>query len=479
MRSLLLFGLFALAACSGTAAGSPGSTAPPPVDAGAADTAPPPDDAPITTAAVTLHILDVTAGGVEITKALWGDVIDVRVTGLAAMGVVTVHARSKGYESYATFSAGADGTVDVATSAPSAGTYQGVDPDGLIWSMQPKPDPSDTSADPLALYFRAEVDGVVAATAMLPRSALGPGVTRVDVNANGLVGAFFAPAASGAHGAVIAFGGSEGGLSTGRYLAAYFASLGHPALGLAYFGAPGVPAQLSQIPLEYFQHARDWLAARPEVAPTHIAVVGGSRGGELALLLGATFPWITAVVAEVPSGVLWGAPTANGLGETSSWTLGGQPLPYIPYSGSQPQTVTLSDGSTASALTPAFDQDLHAASAAQLDAATTRVEKTVGPILMTAGADDQLWPSCELAQIAMGRLTQSGHASAHGDQLVCYPGAGHNVAFAIGFPALGELKYPDPNGAGLLAIGGDPMDIGHAQRDADTKVRAFLAANLK
>ena len=37
-----------------------------------------------------------------------------------------------------------------------------------------------------------------------------------------------------------------------------------------------------------------------------IAVMGGSRGGEVALLLGSMFPDVKAVVAYSPSHVVWG-----------------------------------------------------------------------------------------------------------------------------------------------------------------------------
>jgi hypothetical protein len=102
----------------------------------------------------------------------------VKLTGLAPGSTVTVHARNLGYdglgyEAYATFTSGADGSVDVASAAPSSGTYQGVDPDGLIWSGQLRPEPSNMSAwaaNPLTLFFTAVVDG----TTVAPRHGVRP-----------------------------------------------------------------------------------------------------------------------------------------------------------------------------------------------------------------------------------------------------------------------------------------------------------------
>src|SRR5262249_59390769 len=63
-----------------------------------------------------------------------------------------------------------------------------------------------------------------------------------------------------------------------------------------------------------------------------LAVWGTSRGGELALLLGATFPEINAVAAWVPSGVMFWALGQAEPGDTrprAAWTFRGRALPYL------------------------------------------------------------------------------------------------------------------------------------------------------
>src|ERR1700716_1563972 len=64
------------------------------------------------------------------------------VSGLPPGEPVTIRAATRDGElrewtSKATFLAGDDGTVDVPTAAPLSGTYSGVDPAGLLWSMLP------------------------------------------------------------------------------------------------------------------------------------------------------------------------------------------------------------------------------------------------------------------------------------------------------------------------------------------------------
>ena len=94
------------------------------------------------------------------------------------------------------------------------------------------------------------------------------------------------PNGPGPHPAIVWLGGSEGGLREGT--AALLASHGYATLALAYFGVDPLPPELIEIPLEYCKEGIDWLKAQPSVDAQHIAVLGGSKGAELALLLAAT-----------------------------------------------------------------------------------------------------------------------------------------------------------------------------------------------
>ncbi|MGH7283379.1 MAG: acyl-CoA thioesterase/bile acid-CoA:amino acid N-acyltransferase family protein, partial [Polyangiaceae bacterium] len=411
---------------------------------------------------------------------LWTDPIDIRLSGFPASSDVTLTARYTGWGSSAVFHADGNGAIDLAVSAPSSGSYSGVDREGIVWSMTQSKSDTDTGADPYALRVTASVGDNQVASATLTRLVTTKDVTCAPVSDNGLVGYYCAKQGAPAIGGIVTFGGSEGGLGSGQGLAEYYASLGYPSLGLAYFGATGVPKELSEIPLEYFQTAFTWLAAKPEVNPEKIAVIGGSRGGELALLLGATFPQVTAVVAVVPSGVSWGAPDATGTQEVASWTYQGQPFAWIPYSATPEAKVTEPDGVVAYSDTPVFQAAMSAATSDQIAQASSKVENTNGPIMMIAAADDQIWPSCDLAKISMDRLMSSGHQAKYGDTLECYPDAGHNVTpFSLNVPTTSGMHSLTPEFGQILALGGTPSGIAHAARDSDDKTRAFLAKNLK
>jgi acetyl esterase/lipase len=464
MRSLLPFLLLA-AACGGSSSpAAPPDTAP--VDAGQdTGTAPPPPPGP-----VAITFLD--ADGHETTRQIVYEPAEIHVRGAPAGAHVTLRASMGGdqYASSVVFVAGADGTISTKTQAPeSGGSYSGVDVDGPFWSMAAR-DPASTLIASADVVVHAQIDGQDVGQATLARPFAADGVKQRSVSDNGLVGVYYTPATPGPHPAVLTFGGSEGGLRTGSIAASFLASLGYASLGVAYFGAPGLPDYLERIPLEYLGTALKWLEAQPEVAPTKIAVMGASRGGELALLLGATFPDVHAVVAQVPSGLVWGD-THTGTG--AAWTFQGKDIPGMTHLGDV-QTTTDAQGKTVYVETPAFDGAIAMSSSAELDAATTRVEKTQGPILMLAGGDDQLWPSCRLSQIAMDRLTANGHAAKYADALQCYPHAGHFLgpdwaALPTTMPQEAELQGV------LFALGGDGPGLGHGDRDAYTKLKAFLA----
>jgi len=104
------------------------------------------------------------------------------------------------WRSEASFVADTDGAVDIATAAPVGGTYEGVAPMGLVWSMRQtgEPLPPGTPFDQLAVQTVHLAASAPSGTAhaSFEQHFVAPGVTVQPIRDNGLVATLFtAPAA--------------------------------------------------------------------------------------------------------------------------------------------------------------------------------------------------------------------------------------------------------------------------------------------
>jgi dienelactone hydrolase len=372
--------------------------------------------------------------------ALVDQLVAVTVQGLPAGAQTTLTARAKHtdgttWSSLAQFQATSAGTVSL--DQPSlGGSYTGVNPMGLFTLMTPPP--GSTAAAFLHgpagydVELEASVSGQMAATAMAQRqgpAAVGVTEKQLRPTKGGIYGNLYLPNhTAGRRPAVLVFSGSGGGLTTSM-AAALLAAHGYPSLALAYFKAPGLPQSLHTIPLEYFTRALKLLRAQPGVDPDHVLVAGESRGGEAALLLGAHFPQlVNGVIAGVPSSVV-----NPGWPDTSkpAWTLRGHPL-------------TASPG-TAQAVIP--------------------VERIRGPVLLTCGEQDVVWPSCASVDAITVRLRAHGFASPV--TALRYRDAGHLIGgLTAWYGSLTDHALAGGTVAGTQA----------AQGDAHTKLLALLAS---
>lgn len=277
----------------------------------------------------------------------------------------------------------------------------------------------------------------------------------LQIRQPGLVADYFAAdPATATPGAVIVLGGSEGGLGGSRNLARRLAAEGFDAIAVSYFGEAGQSPRLDQVPIEPVARAREWLEARPGRAGP-IAIVGVSKGAELALLVASRDPSIRAVAVGVPSNVAWQGIDQTGGMTGSSWTADGQPLDYVRYD--------LSQGFTS--IYKLYLDSLPSAPAS----AEIPVERIAGPVLMISGAADSLWPSAEMANRVERRLQANGFA--HAVTNIAYADAGHA---AFGPP----VRADTPGLERALTVGGTIDGLVAARADGWPRVLAFLREAL-
>jgi dienelactone hydrolase len=397
---------------------------------------------------------------------LLGDNVSLRVVGLPPGKQVAITAEmidrsGRIWRSTANFISTNRGEIDVSKQAPLASSYSGVDPLGLFWSMA---DTKEVSQDKsmfdtdlaTSVTFRVADEGKLLAEARQKRWRQAPGITSTEVRDKGLVATFFKPQGDRPRPGIILVGGSEGGIGWQTNTGALLASHGYATLALAYFGMEGVGKSLQKIPLEYCQEAITWMTAQSSVDSRHLAVIGVSKGGELALLLGSWFPQIKAVAAYVPSAVVFQC-TAPGFPRVSSWSFKGEELPFVPYAPSERFQKSRK-------LVDLYEASLENKEA--FDKAVIQVEKIQGPILLISGKDDSLWPSTRMSDMVIARLKH--HKFRYAYTHVAYDGAGHGIAPPGYAPT-----------ANTLRLGGGLQGNAHAQAKGWKELLAFLARSLK
>ena len=388
-------------------------------------------------------------------------------------------------ESSAEFVADPRGVVDVAQHAPIAGDYEGVERAGLFWAAR-----FDAGADvvsmidtlarlePFAYTATVTADDGESVSVDFTRRLLGADVIRTPVRDGRIRGALFAMKGVTDAPGVVVLGGSDGG-NLYEFVGALLAAHGIAALSLAYFAYEDLPKDLVEIPLEYFAEAVAWLQRRPEVGRARVGVLGMSRGGEAALLVGASFPDLAAVVALVASGLSGGGLAGADFSAMarSAWTLGGTPTPLLPPPW---DPVSMKEAQDAMASGKPFAgragilRALESAGARVADVAIP-VERTQGAILMMSGEDDQLWGSTRLTEIAEERLKAA--AFAYPFEHRRYSGAGH---FGCLPPNLPTTSTWARHGLVPMALeyGGNARDNAAASADLWPRIVAFLHQHL-
>ena len=238
---------------------------------------------------------------------------------------------------------------------------------------------------------------------------------------------YFPPTGEPKNIALLLLGGSEGGLPD-YYDTDGLTALGYPCLIVGYFKTQNTPDHLEMIPLEYFEQVIASFKAKPQVQNKKIIVWGGSKGGELALLLASRYKEIQGVIAAVPGCVVF-----QGIGgPSSSWSFKGNPLPFVPYAPYDYSKIVNSEY-----------VELYQLSLNQTEAvkkAAIQVENINGPVLILTGKKDSMWPSSRMGNMIIQRLKE--HNFPFWYKHIAYENAGHtlNDSYMMGGTKEGNKK---------------------------------------
>lgn len=413
--------------------------------------------------------------------ALCDEKINISISELPPSGKVKLSAsmslpwaKTVFFESYAWFTADSTGHVDLSTQKPDSGTYDFVDSMGLIVSVKSK-DPKAMEKitqnisvnENLFINIVAEC-GEERASARLERLFKTPGIKCQRISDEFVGELFYSDDPNNK--TIVWIGGSGSRLGINSVIAAPLASHGFNVLSVPFFGEKGLPAQLSRIPLEYFERVFTWLRNHPLTAGKEIQILGMSKGAEVALILASRYPFITKVALWAPHAYCFqGIAFKN----ESSWSYKGQDLPYIHLRNRWVYASMLSGFIKNKPFEFASIYKKGVAVAQNKDTARIKVEDAHADMLLVTSKDCGMWNTYDGCIEIMSTLQKHNYPYTY--DLVNYENAGEPYLVPHVFPAGENSLKMAPRL--MLSMGGSLEGNARARADSWERTIKFLGAS--
>uniref|UniRef100_A0A3P8SG62 Uncharacterized protein n=1 Tax=Amphiprion percula TaxID=161767 RepID=A0A3P8SG62_AMPPE len=368
------------------------------------------------------------------------------------------------WEAFAHFNTDANGSFSLTSDRSVGGSYSGCEPMGLFWGLHPPPGSREglrlrkkNVETPYTVHISL-LEGHVApsggpitelASVITERWYMAPGVRRIDIRQNGVVGTLFLPPGPGPFPAMLDMWGMGGGLN--EYRSALVASRGYASLSLAYFEHKDLPGPLRELNVgdKYFKSAFRLLQDHPQIVAERVGIIGLSFGVYLTLNL-ATLPGINPSCLICINGPMGRTHLLPGdKGEEKYWNYDEQG--YIGFRNvSHPANIA-----------PEYK---------------IKMEKINCPLLCIIGEDDLSSASIENADLMEEELRAAGKS--HLFTRLSYPGAGHLIEPPYAPNARVTMWRVKPEKMVTL-FGGYDAPHAAAQEDAWRKILCFLESNLR
>lgn len=414
----------------------------------------------------------------EPRKALVDEEIEIIISELPPFGKVKLRANMQlpwaektKFESFACFTADAQGTLNLSTQKPDFGTYDFPDAMGLILSMKmvkgSLKDIVKNISTEKSLFIEITAEhGDKQVCATLERLYKKPEIKSQRIT-DGFVGEFFYTENT-SNKTIVALGGSDGNMAALSIISAQLASHGFHVLSVAYFNETGLPKKLAEVPIEYFENVFQWLDQNPITKGNEIYVHGTSKGGELALLLASKYPVIKKVVGFAPHAYCFqGLSNQN----VSSWTYGGNPFPFIRLKNRILYKNMLACFIRNIPFGYAHTYKTAVSTAQNKEAARIKIEHAKADLLLFAGKNDNIWNAADGCHEIMDTLTRCQYPQDY--QFISYEDTGHPFPFPYTIPLSVTLRmklFPRL----VFETGGTIKGNAYAQKDSWAKTIAFF-----
>uniref|UniRef100_A0A672YUR4 Acyl-CoA thioesterase 19 n=1 Tax=Sphaeramia orbicularis TaxID=375764 RepID=A0A672YUR4_9TELE len=364
------------------------------------------------------------------------------------MTIHSLHHSEDGHswEAFGHYTADATGTVNVSQDHSVGGTYSGVEPMGLLWSLRPVPGskswlrfrkmnvetPMEVAISVYQGHQTVFVDQVQLTSVVAERWYMAPGVRRIPVTESDLTATLFLPPGPGPFPGVLDLWGGAGQLV--EYRSALLASHGFASLALDYL-TPKITLKTGKmVKDDYFETAYKFLQQHPKVSGCRIAMMGLSYSTSITLKMAIYSEVMKLSCAVCTSGIdLLSITKVKMLENAAIYRDLLLPVPTDP--------------------------------GMKLD-----VGRLQCPLLLIVGEDDQNWAAPESAQDEM--MEQAGNS--HLLTLLSYPNTGH----LIEPPYSPHARASRFKSVVVVLWGGDTVAHSRAQEDAWRKTLAFLRENL-
>ncbi|XP_029987060.1 acyl-coenzyme A thioesterase 3-like [Sphaeramia orbicularis] len=375
-------------------------------------------------------------------------------------------------EAFAHYTADACGTINLSEDPSMGGTYVGVEPMGLLWSLKPAPGSKpgirlskknvQTPMEFTISVYKGHqtegfVDQVQLACVVVERWYMAPGVRRVPITEGGLIGVLFLPPGSGPFPRVLDLWG--GGVDLLETRSALLASHGFASMTINYMDPFRKKAETTEagkiVNNQYFETALRVLQQHPQILSSSIGMLGLSFGASVTFKMAAYSDVVKLKCAVCISGSHV-QPVDGSVADL---------IEYCTKNASKIRVNTDNQVITRDLLLPIPTDP------------TMKVDvgRVQCPLLLIVGEDDQNWPVSESAQDIKEMMERAGNS--HLLTILSYPNTGHliNPPYS-GHVLVSTVTYIVKPVISLW--GGEMVAHCRAQEDAWRKILVFLMENL-